>query len=211
MKDNFRKIIHNAEPIIMNEPLAEILGAFEKDSIIGYQFKDVVKLAGHPCPTITGAYLCCKKALEKLYGKDIPIRGEISVIIYGKPDEGVYGVISQVFSFITGAAPSTGFKGLGTMYKRKDLLKFIDGKDSEELKFEFKRNDNGKKVIVSFFPQNIPENQEDSFKMSGLFQKVLWGVAKKDEKREFQDLWMKKIERMLNEENINKWIIVKNG
>lgn len=208
--DNFREIIKKAGSIKMKEPLAEILGAFEGGNIVGYSFAEVVKFAGHPCPTITGAYLCCKKALEKLYGNDIPVRGDITVTIYGEQDEGVYGVISQVFSFITGAAPSTGFKGLGTSFKRKDLLRFSSGhEDGKNLRFEFKRNDNGNKAVVLFSPQNIPENTEDSDKINQLFQKVLWGAAKKEEIKTFQDSWMNKIGRMLNEEDINKWIIVK--
>ncbi len=209
--DNFRDLIQKTDPIKMREPLAEILGAFKKDNIVEYSFKDIIKFAGHPCPTVTGAYLCCKKALEKLYSKEIPVRGNISVVIHGEPDEGVYGVISQVFSFITGAASSTGFKGLGTLFKRKDLLQFSNNKETEEcLKFEFKRNDNGKSVIVSFLPQNIPDNPEESSKINQLLQKVLWDAAKKEEIKTFQDLWMKKIERMLNEEYIDRWMVIRN-
>lgn len=208
--DNFREIIQKVDPIKMKEPLAEILGAFKEGNMVEYSFAEVVKFAGHPCPTVTGAYLCCKKALKKLYGKDIPVRGDISVIIHGEQEVGVYGVISQVFSFITGAAPATGFKGLGASFKRKDLLRFLNNQgDEENLKFEFKRNDNGNKVVVLFSPQNIPKNSEDANKISWLFQKVLWGAAKKEEIKTFQDLWIKKIERMLNEEDINKWIIIK--
>ena len=65
MKDNFRKIIHNAEPIIMNEPLAEILGAFEKDSIIEYLFRK-------------GWSRNLRSKKEKEHGVDVKVRNIIS-------------------------------------------------------------------------------------------------------------------------------------
>ncbi len=59
------------------------------------------------------------------------------------PDEGVYGVIGQVFSFLTGAASTSGFKGLAQKFIRRDLLKFSSEKiDPEAMCFEFKRLDN---------------------------------------------------------------------
>jgi len=206
----FRKIIENAKPILLREPLAKVLGAFEGESdVVEYSFKEVVKLAGHPCPTIAGAYLCCKKALEKLYDDEIPIRGDISIKVYGRANKGVYGVISQVFSFITGAASSTGFHGLGNNFVRKDLLSFEEGVG--ELEFNFKRNDNGKSVVVKLLPQNIPFRFDKAQKMGELMGKVLWDSAKPDEKKEFHDLWMEKIEIMLNEKEIGKWLVVSRG
>lgn len=209
--DDFKDFIQRTEPIRMREPLAETLGVFKESDIVEYSLKEVIKLSGHLCPTVTGAYLCCKKALKELYGENTPVRGEISITMHGEPDESNYGVISQVFSFITGAASSIGFKGIKTFFKRKDLLQFPkNGKDAEGLKFEFKRNDNGKKVTISFLPQNIPVSPEESNEINELIQKVLWGAAKKEEVTRFQDLWMKKIKRMLNEENIDKWMVIKN-
>ena len=102
MSDIFNDFLKEVKPIRFKEPLAETLGAFkEEDAIIEYTFIDVVKMAGHACPTVAGAYLSCQTALEKLYCDATPVRGEISVTVYGEPDEGVYGVMSQVFSFLT--------------------------------------------------------------------------------------------------------------
>jgi hypothetical protein len=123
--DIFRDLFKAVEPIRFKEPFAETLGAFKQiDAVVDYTFIDVVKLAGHVCPATAGAYLCCQKALKQLYPDEIPVRGDITVTIHGQPHEGVYGVISQIFSFLTGAAPDTGFKGLGPRFRRKDLLKF---------------------------------------------------------------------------------------
>ena len=54
--------------------LASFLGAFE-DGIIEYSYLDVVKSAGHSCPTVLGAYLMTLKGLEALYKDEIPKRG----------------------------------------------------------------------------------------------------------------------------------------
>ncbi len=37
-----------------------------------------------------------REPLGHLYQDKIPVRGDIEVIVYGEPDEGVYGVICQV-------------------------------------------------------------------------------------------------------------------
>ena len=175
-----------------------------------YSFTDVVKMAGHACPTVSGALICCQKALRVLYPDDeIPVRGEISIIVYGEPDEEVYGVIGQVFSFLTGAAPATGFRGLGHKFNRKDLLKFLPEKpDHEAMSFEFKRVDNGKSVLVKYYPQKIPQPEENTIRLSRLLEKVLWEAAKEKEKNEFRGLWMEKVHNVLLEKGIDDWIVL---
>jgi hypothetical protein len=167
-------------------------------------------MAGHACPTVTGAYLACQKALERLYPAEIAVRGEISITIFGEPDEGVYGVMGQVFNFLTGAAPATGFRGLGPKFKRKDLLKFDPRKpDPRALCFEFKRTDTGRSVLVKFYPHQIPFSQEKGKRMGELLEKVIWEAAREEEKREFQDLWTEKVKNMLLEEkDIDQWLTI---
>ena len=115
MSDEFRDFFYTIDPIKLREPLAETLGAFKAgEGILEYSFIETVKMAGHACPTVSGAYLCCQEALNLLYPGEIPVRGNIEITIYGEPDEGVYGVMGQVFSFVTGAAPISGFKGLSS-------------------------------------------------------------------------------------------------
>jgi hypothetical protein len=203
--------MEQAESIRLKEPLAQILGAFkEKDAVLEYRYTDVVKLAGHSCPTVTGAWLCCLYALKSLYPDEIPVRGEISITVYGEPDEGVYGVMSQVFGFITGAATMTGFKGLGTRFKRKDLLVFSNEKpDPQALCFRFTREDNGRTVLVKFYPWLIPLPQEKAKRTAELMENVISGGASVQESGEFQDLWMEKIQLMLVErKEIEDWLKV---
>ncbi len=109
----FQEFFYQVPPIRMREPLAEALGAFKnRNPVLEYRFADLVKMAGHACPIIAGAFLSCQAALEALYPDAVPVRGEIGVTVFGAMDEGVNGVIGQAFSFITGAAPTSGFRGL---------------------------------------------------------------------------------------------------
>jgi hypothetical protein len=205
----FKDFFKEVRPIKFKEPLAETLGAFKKEgAVLEYTFVDVVKMAGHACPTMAGAYLCCQEALEKLYPDEIPVRGKISITVYGEPDEGVYGVMGQAFGFLTGAAPTTGFRGLGHKFKRKDLLKFSPQKiDPEAMCFEFKRLDENKAVLVKFYPREVPFPQEKQKRLAELLEKVIWEAAKVEERKEFQELWMEKVKDMLLErKEIDRWL-----
>ena len=211
MSNTFRDFLKEVRPIRFKEPLAETLGAFQEEgAVLDYTFIDAVKMAGHACPTVAGAYLVCRKATEALYPGETPVRGEIAVTVYGEPDEGVYGVMGQVLTFLTGAAPASGFRGLGPKFKRKDLLKFVPKKlDPQAMCFEFKRLDNGRTALVKFYPRQIPFSPEKGMRMGELMEKVLWEADRGDEKREFQDLWTGKVKSMLLEEkDINKWLKV---
>ena len=209
MSDTFRDFLKEVRPILFKEPLAETLGAVKGEgATLEYTFVDVVKMAGHACPTVAGAYLSCQKALERLYLDRTPVRGEISITVYGEQDEGVYGVTAQIFSFLTGAAPATGFRGLGHKFKRKDLLRFIPDKiDPQAMCFEFRRLDNGKAVLVKFYPQRIPFSIEKTKQLANLLEKVIWEAAKENERKEFQELWMEKVRDMLLErKGIDRWL-----
>ena len=209
MANNFIEFLKKVKPIKMEEPLAATLGALQTESFpLEYSFTDVVKMAGHACPTISGAYLCCQKALERLYPGENPVRGNISVTVYGEPDEGVYGVMGQAFSFITGAAPNTGFRGLGHKFRRKDLLHYNSNKpDPEAMSFEFRRLDNDRAVLVNFIPGSIPFPVEKAKRLGELLEKILWEAAKENERREFQSLWMEKVRVMLLEQkDIDRWL-----
>ncbi len=205
----FREFFGEVEPITMAEPLAGTLGAFrEGGALLAYSFADAVKMAGHACPTVAGAYIACSKALGVLYPDSIPVRGEVAIRAYGDADEGVYGVMGQVFSLITGAAPLSGFRGLGHWFRRKDLLTFVPGKAEEgALRFEFRRTDTGRTILVTFYPGRIPFPDGKARRLGELLEKVIWDAAKDSERRAFQDLWMEKVEDMLvHEKGIQGWL-----
>ena len=209
MSNMLADFLSEVKPIRFKEPLAETLGALKGEGpTLEYTFIDTVKMAGHACPTVAGAYLSCQKALEALYPDEIPVRGDVAITVYGEPDEGVYGVMSQVFSFLTGAAPASGFRGLGHKFNRKDLLKFSPEKiDPQAMCFEFRRLDNGKAVLVKFYPQQIPFPEEKAKRLGELLEEVIWEAAKDEARKEFQELWMEKVKVMLLEaKEIDSWL-----
>lgn len=208
--ENIRDFIKQAETIKLREPLAGTLGAFEDDGdIFEYSFVDTVKMAGHSCPTVSAAYIGCLNTLKILYPESLPVRGEISVTVYGDADDGVYGVIAQVFSFITGACTATGFKGLGPKFNRKDLLKFIPEKtDPRIMCFEFQRLDNNEKALLKIDHTGLPSIGMREQRMGELLKKTILETADREEIREFQDLWMEKVEKIIKQENIEDWISV---
>lgn len=207
----FRDFFQDVDPIRFREPLAETLGAFQSGgAVLEYTVTDVFKMAGHACPTVSGAFLICSEAMKALYPDSCAVRGEIGVSVHGEPDEGVYGVMGQVMTYLTGAAPVTGFKGLGHRFKRKDLLRYAPS--SSKLSgsvFTFERLDTGAKVRIRFMPALVPFPEEKSRQLGGLLEKVVWEAATEEDLRRFQDLWMEKIRMMLVErKDIERWLSV---
>ena len=96
--------------ITLRDPLAELLGAAE-GGLIAYSYADAVKLAGHSCPTVAGAWLMTVRALPALYGHEVPVRGEVQVAVGEPADSGFAGVMAAVAGLLTGAAGEGGFKG----------------------------------------------------------------------------------------------------
>ena len=185
----------DVEPISLKEPLAEFLGALDEGEELEFTYTDAVKLAGHSCPAVSGAFKITEKALKILYGKEIPVRGEISVKVLGSVDNGANGPISQVISLITGAASQTGFAGLGQRFGRKDKLIF-DEKNEEPNSFIFTRDDTGKSVKVTYHPELLPQDSE----LPQLFTKCMVDTATEKQKEEFKEKWQKRVKAVLFEE-----------
>ena len=182
-------------PVIrLTDKLASTLGAVAEDEAIEYSFKDAVKLAGHSCPAVAGAFMITKLALEALYGTEMPERDNIRVVIKGGADQLAYGPQSQVISLITGAAPSTGFKGLGRRFSRLNKLVF-DKSDFQFSTFIFHRDDTEKTVKVVYDPGVVPQSDE----LSELSPKAIGGTATIEEKNRFIELWQAKIRSILLE------------
>lgn len=207
----FTEFFSEVRPIVMREPLAALLGSFQgDDAILRFSFSDAVKSAGHACPTVSGAYLCCQLALEALYGDEVPTRGGIAITVFGEPDKGALGVMAQVFAYITGAATETGFKGLSGRFSRKDLLKFEVAEPArEEPCFRFERTDTGEAVMVRFYPWLVPYPEESGKRLAALMGQVVSGDAGGEDRLEFQKLWREKIRGMVVERReIGNWLKV---
>ena len=170
--------------ITLFDPLAELLGA--GDGHFHYTFDDVVKLSGHACPTVAGAFLMAIHALRALYPDETPRRGEIRITIPGTVDQGVNGPISQVFTLLTGAAAENGFQGLGGQFTRQGLMDFTSTPTGG---FIFQRTDNGQSVTVAYDPSSIQPEPG----MATLLQKILQGNGDPSSRERFRDMWQKRV------------------
>ncbi len=179
----------------MKEPLAHVLGAQDEDELFVINYTDAVLVAGHSCPAVSGAYKVTQKALKALYGNDVPVRGQVRVLIKGGPGDLAYGPQSHVISLITGAAGATGFKGLGGRWGRNNRL-FFDSEDVQFNAFIFQREDNLRTVQVTYNPQALPGDA----RMNDLSPLVLRGTATKEQKELFWQLWQGNVRRILMED-----------
>ena len=186
--------------IKLKDDLALFLGAFD-DGIIEFSYLDIVKSAGHSCPTVLGAYLMTLKGLEALYENELPKRGEILVEFKESQISGVAGVIANVIMNITGATTTNGFKGLAGKFDRNYLMKFEQ--NINEANVRFTRTDTQKSVDVFYNPQIIPPHEDMNFYM----QKSLQKSATAEEEKEFKKLWQDRVEKI--SQNIDKVIRIK--
>lgn len=176
-------------PVAMRDPLAETLGAAD-DGIIEYGYVDAVKLAGHSCPTVAGAWLMTVKALARLYGDELPRRGEVRVELRQTHDEGVAGVIGNVAGLLTGAAGDGGFKGLAGRFSRRGLLAYgapIDGD------IRYTRTDTGKSIEVAYHPEVVERPAE----LKALMQAALLPSADAQARRAFGSAWQEWVRRIV--------------
>jgi len=195
---NYPKFFKTIEKIKLQDPLSNLLGTFEK-GIIEFSYLDVVKNAGHSCPTVSGAYLLALVGLKELYKNEIPVRGEIVVSFKEDSKEGVAGVIANVLSHITGATETLGFKGLNGNFVRYDLMKFNEGIDSS---IKLQRVDTGKSIELLYDPSSIEQNPQ----VGTLMQKIMQKTATLEETKLFGTLWQERVEKIF--QNIPKVISV---
>lgn len=187
----FPEFFTHIPTITLRDPLAELLGAAE-GGLIEYRFEDAVKLAGHSCPTVAGAWLMTVRGLRTLYGDEIPVRGNIAVSLHEAVDSGVAGVIASVATLLTGAAGAGGFKGLGGQYARHGLLEFgLAGGTGISLR----RLDTNATVNCNFRPKL--KNADP--RLGALLTKVIHGRATANETHLFGELWQDRVRQILIE------------
>ena len=180
---------NEVETIDMVDPLSNVLGAFEGGELT-FNYLDVVKSAGHSCPTVAGAYLMTLKALKALYPTGLPVRGNIKVAFKEPMEEGVAGVIGNVIAHLTGATDKSGFKGLNGKFARHSLMEFNAGLHSSA---RFTRVDTGESVDVYYNPNVVPPLPD----MQPLMQKVMGGSAEPEDIKAFGVFWQERVERIL--------------
>lgn len=186
--------ITEVPPIMMIDPYFQIFG--QSQVAVPYTYETAVKLAGHSCGATTGAWTIARKALEVLYpGGEIPVRGQITVEAPGAEDEWFVGVFGEVITYITGAAPKTGFIGAefgqtDNVFVRQNKMTYPDeptGTLPPKMEWIFTRTDTGAKVGVVFnlmvvTPLSTPERQEMGKKMAA-------GEATPEEAEDYYEYW----------------------
>lgn len=195
---NYPKFFDTIETIKLQDNLSAFLGSLEGGKV-EFSYLDVVKAAGHSCPTVAGAYLVTLEGLKALYKDETPVRGEIFVSFKETAAEGVAGVIGNVITQITGATTTSGFKGIGGNFARHGLMEFeADTKAS----VRFKRLDTGATVEVTYDPSGIPGHP----RQQEIMERLMQGMATPEDKAEFGTMWQQRVEAIFD--NIDKVITV---
>ncbi|RDD71703.1 hypothetical protein [Paracoccus versutus] len=187
----FPAFFADAPAIRLRDPLAGFLGSAE-DGVMTYRYADAVRLCGHSCPVVAGAWLMALAGLEWLYGDDLPERGSIEVHMRDGVGQGTTGVVASVATLLTGAAAEGGFHGIGAghLFARRGLLRFeapIDGV------MALRRRDNGAGVVVDIDTGHVPHDPA----MAELMPRAVAGRAGPAELARFAALFQDRVRRML--------------
>lgn len=172
------------------DPLAQLLGA-ATDGRLDYCYADVVRLAGHSCPTVAGTFLIGRAALRALYPNGPAERGQIEVSMPAPVHHGTTGVEAQVLTLLTGAAAENGFRGLAGRYARDGLLTYAGKHESDAI--IFRRRDNGAAVAMQLDTSPVPGDP----RMRELLTCILQDTASDADKQAFAEIWQERVRRML--------------
>ncbi len=186
------------ETITLQDHLSAFLGSIEGGEV-EFSYLDIVKSAGHSCPTVAGAYLITQAGLKALYPGETPVRGEVFASFKETAAEGVAGVIGNVVSQITGATTTSGFKGIGGKFARHSLMEF---EADTTASVKFKRLDTGATVEVSYDPSSV---QGDPAQME-IMQRLMQGMGTPEDKAVFGPMWQKRVAAIF--QNIDQVITV---
>lgn len=164
--------------IRVHEPFAEFLMAEKDEYEFSISLLDVVRFAGHACPSMIGAFLISQRAIKELFPKtNTCIRGQIAIEIPTAVGQGATGPISNVFSMIFGAWERSGFGGLQGKFVRRNLLKY-DSTNVPQGTFRFHNLQSEKFVDITYDPSKVE-------------------VSTDPEKTPFQKIWRLKIKTIL--------------
>ena len=181
------------EPLTLQDDLSAFLGSSE-EGIIDISYLEIVKMAGHSCAVVSGAFLMAQKGLKALYGNDIPQRGHIKVELRDSYDDGNTPVFGQIFSNITGATLDSGFLGIGERFNRRNRL-FYGAPISSFVRFT--RLDTNDSVGLNFFPGKVVVPGE-------IMQMAIGPNATEESKKAFPKKWQEMVQTLF--ENADKII-----
>ena len=189
---NFPDFYEQAPVVRTRDPFAAMLGA-ARDGVLEYHYLDAVRLAGHSCPTVAGAFLVGRAALATLYPGELAERGSIAVHMPAPEHEGVTGVMAQVLTLLTGAASDNGFHGIRGQFRRKGLLSFADQREGEAI--IFKRLDTGAGMAVHLNVSSVPGDPMQGERLMA----ILENRADDSQRAAFAHAWQERVRRLLLE------------
>ncbi len=186
----FPQFYEMAPVVRVHDALAELLGAAE-GGMIEYRYADVVRLAGHSCPTVAGAFLMARAALAALYPGVLAERGGLAVHLPAPENDGTTGVTAQVLTLLTGAAAVNGFQGIAGRYARHRLLTYAEHRQGAAV--AFRRLDNGVSVTVEIDTSPLPGDPLQRERLMAITQ----GVADVEQRAAFADAWQARVRSLL--------------
>lgn len=192
-RESFPSFFDDAPVIDVVDPLAGFLGAAGAGRL-RYRYADVVRMAGHSCPTVASAFLMTRAALGRLYDGETPERGGIRVELREARDAGVTGVVAAVCTFLTGATEDSGFPGIGGRFGRRERLFFGQPLGFGEIRFS-RLDGAGAPVEVAAHLQHVGGDP----RTSQLMGRCLRREASPEEESTFRALWQDRVRRLLLE------------
>lgn len=188
---------YDVEPIRIRDPVAEALVVLEPGEPFVVTYEDVVKAAGHSCPTASGAYRIVQLGLKALYPDELPVRSEVEVLAPGPRDDATYGVMGRLISYVTGATQEDGFGGLAGGYgDRQNMLTFdAFDPDSADPTFRFRRTDADETVEVTYHVGDVP----DGGPALGDLQQIIDGTASEENRELFAEVWHGRVQAVLSD------------
>ena len=182
----YPQYFNNIEHIQLKDELSQFLGT-NKDGIIDISYLEIVKMAGHSCATVAGAYLMAKEGLKALYGKETPKRGEIKIELSGTLEDNT-GVVALVLSNITGATDNMGFTGIMGKYSRRNLL-FYGVNINTNVRLT--RLDTNKSIEIIYNPHKVVSPGE-------IMQSAIGPNATAESKSAFGENWQKMVQTIFD-------------
>ncbi|MFB6086166.1 MAG: hypothetical protein ABEJ84_05090 [Halodesulfurarchaeum sp.] len=199
-KESNVAVDYDVEPIRIRDPVAEALAVLEPGEPFVLTYEDLVKAAGHSCPTASGAYRIAQLSLDALYPEDLPVRGDVEVRAPEPREDATYGVMGRLISYVTGAAQEDGFGGLGNGHgDRRNLLVYDAFEpDSAAPTFRFHRTDTDDTVEVTYDVGAVP----DGGPALGTLPRMIEGTASEEERRVFAEAWHGRVQTVLSDASL---------
>ncbi len=186
---NYPEFFDTVKPIVLYDDLAEFLGSAEK-GIVEIKYLEVVKMAGHSCGVVAGAYMMAQKGLAALFPDEMPKRGYIKVELRRQAAQDNAGVTGSVLSNITGAGlGDSGFSGIQQgRFRRRDLLFFGVEMDAD---VRLTRTDTGASVALKYRPGKVVEPRS-------VLMTAIGPQATPESKASFPKRWQEMVKSLLD-------------